>query len=47
MGLGTTAKPLYAIDGKDEGLDRRSPLHSRHTRHKKHMKHMKHKSRFS
>ena len=45
--IGATAKPLYAIDGKAAGLDRRSPLHSRHTRHKKHMKHMKHKSRFS
>ena len=41
--IGATAKPLYAIDGKAEGLARRSPLHSRHTRHKKHMKH---KSRF-
>ena len=24
-GLGATAKPLYAIDGKGEGLDRRNP----------------------
>ena len=45
--IGATAKPLYPIDGKAIGLDRRSPLHSRHTRHKKHMKHMKQKSRFS
>ena len=25
MVIGATAKPLYAIDGKAEGLDRRTP----------------------